>query len=224
VIDTAEVLGSPAVLLGFDARETFVPSSRAWTPGRRDDFLLRPEVEKPLSVDTWVWPSVFGDGLPEAERLGPLEVPSWRGGNDTLWDDLGRMDGSLGAVRKEVYCRIAVAWLLDDPGDARATSGGAPYVVEITPGRVERGWTLLGLDVGDRWLLSGLTNCGYEPSERTALRSRWGGELNEHHLFDRLAPARAFRDATNVRVPEHAPFFVFALFRMDDDEASQDHL
>jgi hypothetical protein len=28
--------------------------------------------------------------------------------------------------------------------------------------------------------------------------------------------ARAFRDATNVRVPEHAPFFVFALFRVDE--------
>ncbi|HEY1334412.1 MAG TPA: hypothetical protein VGF31_09165, partial [Myxococcaceae bacterium] len=117
-----------------------------------------------------VWPSIFGDGLPEGDRLGQLEVPSWRGANQNLWDDLGRMDLALGGLGKDAYSRIAVAWLLDDPADARATSGGPPYVVEITPGRVERSWSVLGLDVGDRWLLSGLTNCGYGARDAACAR------------------------------------------------------
>lgn len=48
-------------------------------------------------------------------------------------------------------------------------------------------------------------------------RRDWSGKLNEHHLFESPTTARAFRDASNLRVPEHAPFFVFALLRIDDE-------
>jgi hypothetical protein len=63
--------------------------------------------------------------------------------------------------------------------------------------------------------LSGLSNCGYEPPERATFRRDWARRLNDHHLFEDLATARGFRDATDGRVSEHAPFFVFALFRID---------
>jgi len=210
------LLGHPVALLGFDARETFVPPARSWTTRRREDFLLRPEVEKPLSVDTWAWPSIFGDGFTDRDRPTELpEMPAWRGASQTLWDDLASMDEALRAVPRSSYCRIAVAWFLE-----AADTQPPPYIVEISPGRIESTWTLLGLDVADGWLLSGLSNCGYDTSERAIFRRDWAGQLNEHHLFESLPIARAFRDATNVRVPEHAPFFVFALFRIDGDEPS----
>ena len=136
-------------------------------------------------------------------------MPAWRGANQTLWDDLASMDGALRAVPRSSYCRIAVAWFLE-----AADTQPPPYIVETSPDRIESSWTLLGLDVADGWLLSGLSNCGYDPSERASLPLQWGGELNEHHLFDRLTAARAFRDATNVRVPEHAPFFVYGVLRI----------
>jgi len=102
----------PKVLLGFDAREAISPV-RDWDAARRELYLLRPEVTRPLSVDALVWPSVF-------ERLTDL------------------------------------------------------------------GWT--------------------------------GPVLNEHHLFGNPATARAFRDATDARVPEHAPFFVYCLLGIADAE------
>jgi hypothetical protein len=77
-------------------------------------------------------------------------------------------------------------------------------------------WSLLGYDVADGALTSGLSNCGYDPSERPSLRRDWAGELNEHHLFEDPAAARAFRDVTDARVPEHAPFLVYCLLRIDD--------
>src|SRR6185295_8059532 len=92
------LLGHPVALLGFDARETFVPPARSWTTRRREDFLLRPEVEKPLSVDTWAWPSIFGDGFTDSDRPTEVqlpEMPAWRGANQTLWDDLASMDEAL---------------------------------------------------------------------------------------------------------------------------------
>jgi hypothetical protein len=66
--------------------------------------------------------------------------------------------------------------------------------------------------VSDGFLLSGLSNCGYVGSEDRALRERWEADVNEHGLFSEAGPARRFADETNVRVPEHAPFFPFGIY------------
>ncbi len=71
---------------------------------------------------------------------------------------------------------------------------------------------LLGYDVADNGMLSGLMNCGYEASEREAAQAKWRGALNEHHLFAAVADALAFRTYAEARVPEHAPFFVYGLY------------
>jgi len=44
------------------------------------------------------------------------------------------------------------------------------------------GWALLGYDVCDDAMLSGLMNCGYWPAERAALVLRWRSKLNDRHL------------------------------------------
>lgn len=195
-------MASPFELLGFDARENISPVT-SWDAERRELYLLRPEVKRPLSVDALVWPSVF-EGTDE-----------WRGPVQDLWDDLERMNRKLQALPRMPRWRIAVAWVPeDDPG----RSAVFPSVPETWPDVPDAGWSILGFDVADGMHFSGLSNCEYEPSERAIFRRSWAGELNEHHLFENPATARAFREATDARVPEHAPFFVYCLLRIDDAE------
>jgi hypothetical protein len=75
------------------------------------------------------------------------------------------------------------------------------------------GWSLLGFDVADSSFLSGLANCGY--TDHLVLleaRKNWANRLNEWHLFQEEDAARSFREEVDIRVPEHAPFFVFGLW------------
>ena len=73
-------------------------------------------------------------------------------------------------------------------------------------------WTTIGFDVCEEVAYSGLMNCGYEPEVRARLAPIWAPRLNEHHLFDTLEDADAFRKITDIRVPEHAPFLVHRLY------------
>lgn len=75
----------------------------------------------------------------------------------------------------------------------------------------------LGYDVGDAGLLSGLMNCGYD-EEAAELRERFARHLNHHHLFYDRERALHFARLTNERVPEHAPFFVYGLYRLTDEK------
>jgi len=67
-------------------------------------------------------------------------------------------------------------------------------------------------------LLSGLSNCGYVGRESETFRARWRGRLNEHLLFTELTPAFEFRQLSDARVPEHAPFFVCGLYMIQEVE------
>jgi hypothetical protein len=73
-------------------------------------------------------------------------------------------------------------------------------------------WQFLGFDIADGGFISGLSNCGYEDAERDGLAAEWAQYLNRRHLFDDLQRAFQFRELTNARVPEHAPFFVIRLW------------
>ncbi len=175
--------------LGFDARELFMNMSAWWNPHRRQKYLLRDDVQRPMSADTMVWPSLFGDGLPDTdrERLGleKLVVPAWRGPNQNLWDDLNRMRGAMGALANEPHCIIAVNWVSSD-GFSKHSVTGAPYREKTVPDVLGSDWALLGFDVGDAGLTSGLSNCGYSDAERRALKRSWARRLNEYHLFGKL--------------------------------------
>src|SRR5690242_13180383 len=60
----------------------WIPPSHTWEAGRREVYLLR-SIDRPLSVDSIVWGSVFGEGLPQAEEaklnLDAARLPRWRG-------------------------------------------------------------------------------------------------------------------------------------------------
>lgn len=208
-------------LLGFDARELWLDEGSQWDASRRGLYLLREDARKPLATDARVWPSLFGEGLPESERerlgLRDASRPEWTGPNAPLWDNLERMRSclaSLGAVRKQPHALIAVSWLWDGRPEEGAWEG-IPYREQTVPAVREEGWRFLGFDVADGGFISGLTNCGYTESEAPGLRARWARHLNEHHLLDDLERALEFRDVSDERVPEHAPFFVFGLWLIE---------
>ena len=91
---------------------------------------------------------------------------------------------------------------------------------DIIPALRDPAWALLGYDVSDQWLLSGLSNCGYgtNASEIHLLRDTYASALNEHHLFDAIKPAVDFMHFSDERVQAHAPFFVFGIWLIKKEE------
>jgi hypothetical protein len=188
-------------LVGFDVRAHPSVEDPCWNDERRSAFTLR-DVVRPLSVDQLVWRSIFAE---------PNEG-EWRGVLDH-WSSFSQMKARAeltGLVGGNV-CNVAVhvVWeLLSLQERADWKNERLDQNVEVDPTTT---WRLVGYDVADQWLLSGLSNCGYSVQERDPWRARWGATLNESHLFDDRAAARAFAIATNQRVREHAPFFVYAV-------------
>lgn len=203
------------VLLGFDAREQFLG---AWDEARRERYLLVRDVPKPYSVDVLVWPSIFGDGVPETQVLtaqGRLRSTSaWRGPNSPLWEDLESLRGAIASVPTSEYSLIAVSEVRDET-PAMQGPGYSGLEEAKHPVEVDARWPLLGYDVADRALFSGLTDCSYAPDDASRLARKWSVRLNANHLFSVASDAKLFALETAQRVPEHAPFFVFALHSVD---------
>jgi hypothetical protein len=211
--------------LGLDARlprERYL--AREWTAERRELYLLRPDVERPVSVDRAVWPSLFlfpGDWTnpdrkdkPVAPQLAFGEVAT------RLWRDRARMDAAL---RMQVPPPHGALVRIDLVTDASDKAGDAWKILNFVPEPVLEGsadWPVAGYDVAAASLLSGLMNCGYSLPERRALRPVWAPKVNDHGLFESLDDALAYRAATDARVPEHAPFFVFAVALADAASAA----
>jgi hypothetical protein len=105
----------------------------------------------------------------------------------------------------------------DDDQDGMLLSALASIynAVEVQSTDYAIGATFLGFDVCDQDLYSALTNCGYgNEFDRSKAEATWSDRLNENHLFDKIEFAKCMRHESNVRVPEHAPFFVLRLYRV----------
>ena len=238
------------ILIGFDARETGECDPRWSDDDRRERFLLRRDVARPLSVDRHAWATIFAPwhskrnrewarSLPAEERerfrsvlgelseeerylqgLGSIRVPDWAvAANAPLWEDLARMKSYLDEQGVDPADRVpvAVGWLsrlgFRDPGNEDGYKK-TPFHVPAEPAQPEASWNLLGYDVADAALFSGLSDCGYTREDSERLRGSWVSALNDHHLFSAHGPAFEFVDVTNARVPEHAPFHVYSLYRL----------
>jgi hypothetical protein len=191
----------PDRLVGFDARAPWTSLNPLWDLQRRRGFLLRIDVEKPLSTDILVWPSVFdsgqGRGLAgdhrQQFRLAGIPLPNWIGPNHGLWDDLDRMRSHLDEnVRaSDKHTVVAISWFSET--DFPESGNVGLYTEPTNPPTPLPSWPLLGFDVSDSGLLSGLSNCGYSEDELPSLRATWGPFLNEHHLFIKATDAFAYR-------------------------------
>jgi hypothetical protein len=192
----------------------------------RAEFLLRPDVAWPMSVDGSIWPSVFS-----VERcLGPRDeyatVPIDEVREDASpWLDLAKMRAWYEAHRRpgpRDVC-IGVELLTDRPLEGTTIfyemAGGILCGLSVEPAAPSRppdGSVFLGFDVADAGGISGLMNCGYTPEEMASWRPTWGPRLNDRGLLSALEDAIAFREATDRRVEEHAPFWVYALWQLPE--------
>ena len=175
--------------IGFDLRSTV--SDPSWTADRRTVFLLRRDVASVRSVDTLVWERPRG--------LPP--VP------EGLWPSLSDLFAAAGALAHADAVAVRIRALEDEEERRTPESAG-------TIGPASERYDLLGYDVADYYLLSGLTNCGYSPGETASLAPAWAPLLNEWHLFGNAEDATAFAAVTAKRVPEHAPFYPYGIYQL----------
>lgn len=207
------------MLIGYDVRlsaEDYV--DKFWDAQRRAAYLLFRDVRWPLSVDRLVWPSVFryDDDTSWVVSVGSLSgiriIPGgFRHDVLKLWQDPFPMQAEFrqrGARGRGIPLAVSLVsssmGSIADPWSEILSGTEAPVPCPET-------WSLAGYDIGDQWMVSGLSNCGYEAYEVDLLRREWSLKLNEFGLFSDLANALAFADLSDRRVPEHAPFYTYSL-------------
>lgn len=193
-------------MVGFDVRELWMNPDLYWPHGNKDEFLLRLDVERPLSVDLNLWHSFF-----DVEHV---PRPAFVGWGQDQWRDLKELEEYIrvyelpGGRRHAV---IAIALVTSAGRPVPSVFGGDLDVV--SPDGPMCDWRCLGFDAATEWLLSGVTGCGYD-DDIAVWRGEWRHVLNDHHLFPDVATAIRFARLTDRRVPEHAPFFVFGIWQV----------
>jgi hypothetical protein len=175
-------------------------------------------------VDTFVWPSVFFSQIfrnPAFESYSTIEIDPQI--YDQLRLDLDRMRDYYASHRALAPDGVFVGIeLLSErtaegetiPYELPESIQCAIWLEQTAPVSLPEGSTLLGYDVADAARLSGLSNCGYTEEEIRDLSPVWAKHLNSFGLFSALDDAVAFRELSDQRVVEHAPFWVYGLWRI----------
>ena len=191
-----------------------------WDQKRRNEYLLRPDTQWPLSVDGLVWPSMFRVArLESLPNLAP-HVIDVTPGRFPDFADLEQLKKIRQMSGKEGGIITAIELFTERVPDGEHITyerAGITHGFEIpvtNPASLPRLTEFLGFDVADDGHLSGLSNCGYKEEEKTHLGKVWGTRLNKFGLLPTLADAMEFREITNARVPEHAPFWIFGIHRL----------
>jgi hypothetical protein len=216
-------------LVGFDIRwARSKPLLDLWPDQRREQFLLRPDVLIPLSVDRGAWPSRFkleAGADPFAGQSGDVIriEPGLTGPHFQLfdlWDSLSRMLGQYRPI-DPADCGIGVGLLRPEhyPEGAGFDAGEwwrAIHGTPINPPQPEPAWTVLGYDVANSGFNSAVSNCGMLDEERPALRAAWGPRINPFGVFGTVEDAVAFCTDANQRLADNGPFYVMELFLIWD--------
>ncbi len=190
------------LLLGFDIR---INNLDLWGKDDRTTFLLRQEIEIPKSVDGDVWP-----------RSKTIDVILKKESLEKNWDfdlimDLNGLIEKFQKANEPNSSLIAIS-VISNSLDAPMASAER-IVSPLKKMEYFAFFDFLGYDVADEWQTSGLMNCGYLPEEIEALQ-KFAPKLNEHHLFEFVDDALSFKSVSDMRVPEHAPFYVYGLYKM----------
>jgi hypothetical protein len=128
-----------------------------------------------------------------------------------LWQDFSAMMAISGIELLKIGLPVRVDLLMPTPWQEVERWGFLADFAEPSFGTAND-WRSLGHDVCDESFCSGLTNCGYD-EERAEWRIRWAPKLNDHGLLAGVGDAFEFCAATDLRVSEHAPFYVLDLLR-----------
>ena len=199
----------PWEFLGYQLRIPISHVPPLWPRKRREQYLLCPKTDAPLSADGRVWPladsSILAERLFEDFSPGPNEAPN---GLDLfrLWPSVANDLESLRDV-DEVLVAIGTTQ------DVAKVLIARHFIVNAKTDKLpdSKSFALLGYDVCDETLLSGLMNCGAAKDHQSTLRNSYAGVLNSHGLFDDFDLAAQFSLEISRMVPEHAPFFPVSL-------------
>jgi hypothetical protein len=203
-------------MLGFDARQTAENCATNPLPDdMRQQFLLRPEIECPVSIDKGIWPSHFLYHPQIRHLTAPQRPPLIEADTECS----GGLWLSVEGMKQRLYEHARPAVLLAVELFAREETTVAEFPSSLIysqpdPSVVPAGAVLLGYDVADAGFISGLSNCGYSDEELRELRPEWEKKINDFGLLRTQDDASAFVEITNRRVPEHAPFWVYGLYRL----------
>ena len=199
----------------------------------RHSHLLTPETRWPLSIDQMLWPSIFyypvyvdgkeylwgsmNDEFTRAKQM-VLEAHHWQHEALGLWQDLSLMKRFFSRyyLGKKDGVIVAVA-LYSGTLEPRAPDWNKDYwSAVLSDGLINKeipsSFKLLGYDVADHTMTSGLVNCGYSKKELGDLKKLWPNKLNEYGLFPNLDDAVEYIEVCDRRVVEHAPFFAYGLY------------
>jgi len=197
-------------LIGFDAREWSLSDTALRGADWKETFFLRAAVEKPLSMERAVWPSLFD--------LRSIEEPAWTGIYQGLWSDLSALRQHLAqrSLPEEPFVFVAFSVVRTD-ATAEEIERGRDWGLDVKPGVIDPGWSFFGYEVSDDSAFSYLlTVRTVEALEAPAsLRKRWGPSLNRWHLFDEFAEARSFKEYNNQAHSPYAPFFVYGVWLVE---------
>jgi hypothetical protein len=200
------------MILGYDARvaragKKVREAADAMTEPRRipslhrgGDTLLRENVPAVLSVNNWVWPSVFGNDP-------PYKWFSFQGLAAQL-DELLSTLPAAGASKCDIIAIVAISSALGSRDIELSYGLDSPAV----PHTVEPNWHLLGYDVADKFFTSALCRFTYREPLLSELRQDWGPRLNNYHLFDVYQDAQKFRFVADEIATPHKPFLVFQIW------------
>jgi hypothetical protein len=111
---------------------------------------------------------------------------------------------------------VKIAITLPEGGREPRGASWRAAIDSAIPCRPANEWQFLGYDVADEGLLSSIMNCGYLDAEALArARALWSPHINSDHLFAEFSAASDFGAQADHRIIEHAPFFVFGLWRIE---------
>lgn len=205
-------------LLGFDIRlrsEDYV--QQLWNQERRVTYLMLPEIKWPLSIDQMVWPSLFRYPTDLIEQSyfqfnETIEVKAINTRHRALelWLGIEEMQKQAGKQGKNKI-QIAVSLFLDE-SSLSDEYWSAVLDPRLSWDKVPTESSLIGYDVADRDMISGLSNCGYDPNEMEIIKESWNSCLNDYGLFKKFADAMRFTKLIDKKIPSHSPFYVYSLF------------
>ena len=189
---------SRVLVIGFDIRAA--PNApNGWDDDRRSRFLIREDVERPLSVDRSVWPAID----PGRNEDNPLFL--WRSVHRILAEHPGLAAPTSGPAVIEIGAledeQSGGYWQRVFHGYLR-TEEDAVLVIKFSA---------LGYDVADRYLLSGLSNCALPRDDLALLRQKWVGRISPSGLLQREEHAKEFKEVCDRLIPEHAPFCAYRI-------------
>jgi hypothetical protein len=207
-------------VLGFSSRLNPLVRNSHWDDQRRNLYLIRPDIAVPLSVDLLVWPSLPdpSDGDSNEDSDETLSGGDFHDQALHLATNLARIKQLTRTTNNSGtsgMAKLICVTLLGEEVVAHDHWWAMAFAEAVAPDKIDPAWTFVGYDIADRYLTSGLSNCGYSLSEIERVRVEWKDEVNEFGLLKSVNPALRFREFTDKRVTQHAPFYIFGVYLID---------